>query len=60
MKRVRLLVVAALATASLGPLAAQASAHPVCNPDGICVDCSSNERVQVIWRKLFGHDAECE
>ncbi len=59
MQRIRLLVVAAVATASLGAAAAPASARPVCHPDFICVDCS-DERLQVIWRKLFGNDAECE
>ena len=59
MKRIRLLLAAALAATSLAVVAAPASAEPVCHPDGICVDCS-DERLQVIWRKVFGNDAECE
>lgn len=50
MKRIRLIVVAALAVASLGVGAAPASA---CQPDGpCCTDNAVNER----WRKHFGED----
>lgn len=59
MHRIRLLVVAAVATASLGVVASTASAEPVCHPDGICVDCS-DETLQMIWRKVFGNKVECE
>ena len=59
MKRIRYFLVAALAAGSVSLGAAPASAG-ACNPDTICPDCNASERVQVIWRKVFGHDLECE
>lgn len=50
MRRLRLLVVAALATASLGLAAAPASA---CQPDAPC--CTDNG-LNELWRKLTGDD----
>lgn len=53
----RLLVVAALATASIGFAAAPASAGK-CDPDGVCPECES-EVVNNLMRKLFGQEFEC-
>ena len=59
MKRIRLLLVAALATASLGFAAAPASAGK-CDPDGVCPSCESPEIVTNLYRKLTGgQELEC-
>ena len=52
MKLSRLLIVAALATASLGLAAAPASA---CQPD-VPGGCCEGHAPNVLWRKLTGND----
>jgi hypothetical protein len=52
LRRIRLLVVAALATASLGIAAPPASACQPDVPGGCCEDDAPN----VLWRKLTGED----
>ena len=54
----RLLVVAALATASLGIAVAPASAG-TCDPDGVCPTCEGPAIVENVFRKVFGHEFEC-
>ena len=54
MKRLRIALVTAVAAASLGVVAAPASA---CPPDEQmpCPPCG-NEKIDAIWRKITGHD----
>lgn len=52
MKRIRYIVLTALAAASIGVAATPAYA---CPPDGYCPPCG-NEKIDAIWRKLTGHD----
>ena len=55
----RLLVVAALATASLGIGVAPASAGK-CDPDGVCPACEGPAIVENLYRKLTGGQSlEC-
>ena len=58
MRRIRLLVVAALATASLGIAAAPASAGK-CDPDGVCPTCEGPAIVENLYWKLTGQQLEC-
>ena len=59
MRKIRLLVVAALATASLGFVAAPASAGK-CDPDGVCPTCEGPEIVEhLYWKLTGGQELEC-
>ena len=58
MRRIRLLAVAALVTASLGVAAAPASASK-CDPDGVCPTCEGPAIVESLYWKLTGHQLEC-
>lgn len=58
MKRARLIVIAALAAASVGFAAAPVSAGK-CDPDGVCPTCEGPEAVENLYRKLTGQELEC-